>query len=249
MSVVLGVTVGSAGPPRVGLSGVVDPVLERFLDKAWADHLARQPVDTEPGLYPVTVHLEYEVVGAQVVGMWVQPIEGARCPSVDEALSAALRATGRLRSQPLTFNDGVRVVRTSLLLEVPHADRSWMAADPETTAAFMSAVRPILGSIAASCHVSSTDPPLKLMVSRRGAQWAVRVLPHPATARLGAAFLQELQRVGMLAEGDGGGGWFDHPRRASASAAELTGGQVNRPWRRSEWRTVCSTGSVVITRV
>ena len=203
MPLILGIA-GRSEPGAAACStDAADPALDRFVCGAWADHVSRNRGalgSIAPGLYPLTLQVDYEVVGREVIRAHLQTVEGARAPGIERMFEKAMEETGRLQGGPFRFPEGVRCVRTTVLLEVPKDAGLVPRAAPELTASFASAVRQVLGRLARTCDFSSGDHVLDLHVTPVGDQWLVE--PARPPSRVLSTFLMALHQAGLLAEGD-----------------------------------------------
>lgn len=201
MALILGITKATNEHGAGCSTDATDPALDRFLCGAWEAWLARDREHAVgllshrvPGLYPLTVRVDYDVAGFEVVGADCEIIEGARDSSIDEAFAAALSATRRLshqRGEP----GAARSVLTTVLLEVPNHTRVPLAA-PEVTASFADVVRAVVGRR----PLTPGDHVVDFHVAPIGDRWSVAPVGGAPAGGIVHALLQALRQAGMLAD-------------------------------------------------
>lgn len=126
-----------------------DPMLEAFLDDAWGAHLARGGGDRlRRRRHEVELQVEYEHDGDGVTALFVEIVRDSPDPTFAVTLSAALRATGRLRDLPLVQTLRARALLTPATFEAPDIDEGRTGPRPALRRSFAERIRPALANVA-----------------------------------------------------------------------------------------------------
>ena len=202
MPLVLGIARKSHLGEYLCTTDASDPVLDDFLKRAWAQCAELPEPSLGEGLYPLSIRAEYEIVGCELVRIYVEVVEGARNPQVDALFLGGLAATGRRVTQPMSFANGVRTAQISVLLEVPRVNTLVPVAPPEMTASFADAVRGVINRLFRSgAWPKGGQQVVDLLVAPIGNQWRVEPMRERQTTFV-QRFVGVLRQAGLIAETD-----------------------------------------------